>query len=67
MDPDFFLKWFPVLVRYGGLLGVGYILFFEGASRPGLLTLLGLMMGVSEISTIVRKKKNGNGNNAPKT
>lgn len=45
------LEWFPVLIRYGGLAGVVFMIgFWAVTSRfePGIAAFLGLMIGLNE-------------------
>jgi hypothetical protein len=48
------LDWFPVLARYGGLIGVFYEAVYQKLDRPYLLALFGAMMGLSELSRAMR-------------
>lgn len=57
MKPDNFLAWFPVIMRYGALIGVFYETVFEQFDRPTLLALFGAMLGLSEVAAAVREAK----------
>lgn len=45
------LQWFPVLTRYGGLIGVAFVAFvwlLTNRFEPALLAFFGGMIGVGE-------------------
>lgn len=45
------LEWFPVLIRYGGLLGVAFMIAFWALTdrfQPGIALFLGAMIGLNE-------------------
>lgn len=55
MTPELWLRWFPVLLRYGALAGVFYETVFEQFDRPYLLALFGAMLGIGEVGAGVAK------------
>ncbi len=61
--PEWWLAWFPVALRYGGLAGVAFEVLVEKGDRLGLLALLGGMMGVGEMAQAIRsaQKREGSG------
>jgi hypothetical protein len=45
------LEWFPVLIRYGGLVGVAFMIAFWALTdrfEPGIAAFLALMIGLNE-------------------
>lgn len=54
MTPETWLRWFPVLMRYGALAGVLYETVVETFDRPYLLALFGAMLGAGEVANAVR-------------
>lgn len=64
MTPDRWMAWFPVVLRYGALVGVLYETAFEQFDRPYLLALFGAMLGIGEVAQAVgsaRKREEGGG------
>lgn len=59
--PDFWLAWFPVVLRYGALAGVTYETLFEHLDRLGLLALFGAMLGVGEMAQAIGSAQKGKG------
>lgn len=57
MSPEAFLRWFPVLLRYGALAGVAYETLFRSFDRPALLALFGAMLGLGEVTAAFAAKK----------
>lgn len=55
--PEWFLSWFPVVMRYGALLGVLHQAVWAEFDRPSLLALYGAMLGLSEIAEALREKE----------
>lgn len=55
--PDAFLAWFPVVMRYGALVGVAHQTLWARFDRPTLLGLYGLMLGFSEVAEAVKGKR----------
>lgn len=55
MTPELWLRWFPVLLRYGALAGVFYETVFEQFDRPYLLALFGAMLGIGEVGAGLAK------------
>ena len=53
--PEWWLRWFPVVLRYGALAGVLYETVFEQFDRPYLLALFGAMLGIGEVGAGVAK------------
>lgn len=47
--PDTLLAWFPVVMRYGALIGVLHQAVWAKFDRPSLLALYGAMLGLSEV------------------
>lgn len=59
--PEWWLSWFPVLMRFGALAGVAHQAIWEQFDRPYLLALYGAMLGLSEVAEAVRENRNGGG------
>lgn len=59
--PEFFLGWFPVVMRYSALLGVLHQAVWENFDRPYLLGVYGAMMGLGEIAAALRDQRNKDG------
>jgi hypothetical protein len=51
------LAWFPVILRYGAVLGVIHQAVFEEFDRPYLLALYGAALGLSEVVSVVLGRK----------
>ena len=45
---------FPVIMKYAGLLGVAYEMFWVNIDRPYLLALFGAMMGLGQWLQILK-------------
>jgi hypothetical protein len=56
LDPDTFMSWFPVAMRYGALVGVFHQAVFADFDRPALLGLYGMMLGLSEVIEAMRER-----------
>lgn len=61
MTPELWLRWFPVLLRYGALAGVFYETVFEQFDRPYLLALFGAMLGIGEVGAGLAKVRRDRG------
>lgn len=59
LTPDSFMAWWPVIVRVAALVGVFHQAAFARFDRPYLLGLYGAMMGITEIVSALRDRKNG--------
>jgi hypothetical protein len=57
LDPETFLAWFPVVMRYGALIGVLHQAVWENFDRPYLLAVYGAMMGLGELAAAVREQR----------
>ena len=53
--PENFLAWFPVVMRYGALLGVFHQAVWVELERPSLLALYGAMLGLSEVAEALKE------------
>ena len=53
-SPDWFMGWFPVVMRYGALFGVAHQAIWREFDRPSLLALYGAMLGLSEIAEALK-------------
>lgn len=58
-QPEWWLRWTPVLTRYGALCGVAWETLVRDVDRPYLLALFGAMLGLGEVAAAWRIKREG--------
>lgn len=51
------MAWFPVIMRYGALIGVAHQAIFAKFDRPALLALYGAMLGLGEVVAALKGGK----------
>ena len=56
LTPDVFLRWFPVIVRYGAIVGVAHQALFASFDRPYLLALYGAALGLNELAQAITRR-----------
>lgn len=60
LTPDSFLVWFPVVVRYGAIVGVAHQAIFARFDRPYLLALYGAALGLTgAVQEIIKMRQQG--------